>query len=170
MGKKSKSSKKRAQRRDRAKLRADGIIPEDEISSQEAEADEAVSKAAEAESESQSARDKKAPKPVKDEERENAWERLKRFYSDVKIEALKINWPSSDETWKSTWVTVFVIIVLSVFMGFCSIGFQRLSENLFGVTQITNTSEQATVNTTDTMGAGAVEDTGTGDVDPVDPE
>ena len=132
MGKKSKSSKKRAERRERAKTRPEGGLNEELMESQESEADEAVSQAAKAVPETKPEREKKAQKPSREDEKDNPWEKLKHFFGDVKIEALKINWPTPDETWKSTWVTVFVIIVLSVFMGLCSLGFREITDWAFG--------------------------------------
>jgi len=131
MGKKKKDMMRRAARRERAKAKSEGKLPEESILEQEQAADEAVAKAAVAEAAKQSAREKKAPKPVREERSENAWQRITAFLKEVQIEARKINWPAIDETWKSTWVTVIFIVALALFMGVASIGFQRVSEVLF---------------------------------------
>ncbi len=153
MGKRLKSAKKRAERRERAKLRGEGQSPEELIALQEAEADAAVEVAEKAapgkEAVAQakdSAREKKsAPaRPPKDEPEDNAWERFKAFMREVDIERKKINWPSVDDTWRSTWVTVFVIMVLAVFMGIASAGFQVVSERIFGVQGIGQTATPPT--------------------------
>ena len=123
---------KRAARRERAKLKPDGTV-QDEIIAQEQEADEQVEKAANVEVSAPRAREKKAPKPAREEESENAWQRLMAFLQEVKIEARKINWPAVDETWKSTGVTIIFIVALSIFMGIASIGFQKVSQALFSV-------------------------------------
>ena len=131
------------------------------VASQESEADEAVSQAANAVPEAKSEREKKAQKPAREDEKDNPWEKIKRFFGDVKIEALKINWPTPDETWKSTWVTVFVIIVLSIFMGLCSLGFQKITGWAFGAE--TGGISSPAANPTaplDTQGAPLPEDSG----------
>lgn len=134
MGKRSKSSKKRAQRRERAKVRVDGISPENQAADASESVDEVVeSTPAPVKPEEHKARQKKGPKAKKVEDTQNAWERLKAFLTEVKIEAKKINWPSTDDTWKSTWVTIFVIIFLSIFMGLASFGMSRLSDGLFRI-------------------------------------
>jgi preprotein translocase subunit SecE len=132
MAKKKKSVKKRADRRERAKFRSEGTTPEDDITAQEDAAEEAVKRTYRAVPEEPPARVRKAPKPPKEVEQENAWERLQSFIREVIIEAKKINWPSTDDTWKSTWVTVIVIIFLSAFMGAASMGFKQISTTLFG--------------------------------------
>jgi len=129
------------------------------ITSQESEADEAVSEAANAVPEAKSEREKKVSRPARDDEGDNAWEKIRRFFGDVKIEALKINWPTPDETWKSTWVTVFVIIVLSIFMGLCSLGFREITGWAFSA-KTGGISSPASVPTAppDTQGAPLPED------------
>jgi len=153
MGKRLKSAKKRAERRGRAKLRGEAQSPEDLIALQEAGADEAVetagkaapTKEAVAEAKESSREKKSAPaRPPKDKPEDNAWERLKAFIREVDIERKKINWPSIDDTWRSTWVTVFVIMVLAVFMGIASAGFQVISERIFGVQGIGQTATPPT--------------------------
>jgi len=133
MGKKKKKDKKRAVRRERAKQREDVESPEEQIEAQEQAADEAVEQAEKAESVAPPSRERKAPKATREDDRDNAWERLKLFLREVDIERKKINWPAVEETWRSTWVTVVVILFLSGFMGLASWGFSRISENLFGL-------------------------------------
>ncbi len=138
MGKKSKSFRKRQQRRERAKLRAEGVLPEESIEAQEQAADDAVEQSDKAVAEKTPSREKKAPKAAASTEiSENPWDRLKRFFQEVIIESKKINWPSTDETWKSTMVTVVVILALSRFMGFCSAGLAEVSSTLFGINRPT---------------------------------
>ncbi|MCK4721322.1 preprotein translocase subunit SecE [bacterium] len=133
MGKRSKSNKKRAQRRKRAKLRADGQPQEPLIDVGEETAEETVEKAVAVPppAEEHEARQKKAPKLSKKDDVPNAWDRLKAFFTEVQIEAKKINWPSRDDTWKSTWVTVIVILFLSAFMGLASAGMAKVTQRLF---------------------------------------
>lgn len=133
MGKRSKSNKKRAQRRERAKLRADGQLQEPLIDVGGETVEETVEKAVAVPppAEEHEARQKKAPKQRKMDDTPNAWDRLKSFFTEVQIEAKKINWPSIDDTWKSTWVTVIVILFLSAFMGLASAGMAKVSQRLF---------------------------------------
>jgi preprotein translocase subunit SecE len=133
MAKKKKDFIRRAARRERAKTREDGSLPEEQVAAQEQAADEAVKQAAKAVPVEKPARAKKAPKPKKAEAAENAWHRLTGFLREVKIEARKINWPAVDDTWKSTWVTVIFIVALSLFMGVASWGFNQVSRKLFGL-------------------------------------
>lgn len=135
MGKKKKKEKKRAKRRERAKKREASESTEEQIEAQEKAADEAVEQAEKVEPEQERpVREKRASKPPP-EERDNAWERLKSFLREVDIERKKINWPAVDETWRSTWVTVVVILFLSGFMGLASWGFSIASQRLFGIEQ-----------------------------------
>lgn len=133
MGKRSRSNKKRAQRRERAKLRTDGQLQEPLIDVGGETAEETVEKAVAVPptAEEHEARQKKAPKQSKKDDATNAWDHLKTFFAEVQIEAKKINWPSIDDTWKSTWVTVIVILFLSAFMGLASAGMAKVSQRLF---------------------------------------
>jgi preprotein translocase subunit SecE len=140
MGKKKKKEKKRADRRERAKQREQEESPEEQIEAQEQAADEAVEQATKAEPVAAPERERRAPKPPREEDRDNAWERLKAFLREVDIERKKINWPAIDETWRSTWVTVVVILFLSGFMGLASYGFSRVAENLFGIGRTVTTA------------------------------
>ncbi len=133
MVKKKKDYIKRAARRERARLRDEGLEPLEKVTAQEQAADEAVKQAATAVPDEKPAREKKSPKSRKEEAGENAWQRLTLFLREVKIEARKINWPAVDDTWKSTWVTVIFIVALSLFMGVASWGFNQLSRTLFGL-------------------------------------
>ncbi|MCX6647051.1 MAG: preprotein translocase subunit SecE [bacterium] len=134
MGKRAKINKKRGERRERAKLRTDGINPNEEVLASEESVEEAgVTPQASTQPEEHRARLKRAPKTNAEEEEPNAWERMNAFFSEVKIEAKKINWPTRDDTWKSTWVTIFVILFLSLFMGLASFGMSRFADRLFNL-------------------------------------
>ncbi len=142
MGKRSKRSKKRSERRERAKGREEGLLPEDELIESDATEEEASEQAAEAAPPPKpEAREKKAAKAPREEETDNAWERLKAFLREVQIEAKKINWPAIDETWKSTWVTVIFIVVLAIFMGIASAGFAKITAKLFGLQTISQRTD-----------------------------
>ena len=132
MGKRSKSNKKRSQRRERSKTKSEGIFPDEELQAS-GESVEEISEAVPSPTpaEEHKARQKRAAKVRREEEVPNAWERIKMFFGEVQIEAKKINWPTTDDTWKSTWVTIIVIIFLSVFMGFASFGMSKISDRLF---------------------------------------
>ena len=134
MGKRAKINKKRSERRERAKLRTEGIIPNGEVLASEESVEEAeVISPASTQPEEHRARQKRAPKTSAEEEESNAWERMNAFFGEVKIEAKKINWPSRDDTWKSTWVTIFVILFLSLFMGLASFGMSRIADRMFNL-------------------------------------
>lgn len=135
MAKKGKKARKRAERRERAKTRDQREPVEQQLDAQESAADEAVAKADADEPlpPPPRSREKRAPKPPREEERDNAWIRMTDFLREVNIERKKINWPAVDETWRSTWVVVVTIVFLALFMGACSFGFARVAEQLFGV-------------------------------------
>ena len=152
MGKKSKKEKKRARRRERARNLEAAVTPDEQIESED-EADEAVRRADTAAPEEQPVRERRAPKPPREEQRDNAWEHLKAFLREVDIERKKINWPAIDETWRSTWVTIIVIVFLSGFMGLASWGFSQVSERLFGVQRTISAPPAANVPTSPLGGA-----------------
>jgi len=128
MPKKDKEAKKRALRRERAKSREGEVLTG--VGEQEQAADEAVKAASVAEAPSQ-AREKRAPRPTRAEERVTAWDRMVAFFTEVKIEAKKINWPPHDETVKSTMVVIITILFLAGFMGLASVGFEQVARRLF---------------------------------------
>jgi preprotein translocase subunit SecE len=153
MGKRSKINKKRSDRRERAKQRTDGIVPNEEVLASEESVEEAgVISSASAQPEEHRARQKRAPKTSAEDEKPNAWERMNMFFGEVKIEAKKINWPTRDDTWKSTWVTIFVILFLSLFMGLASFGMSRFADRLFNLSSnvpaATSTVDPGSVPTT----------------------
>lgn len=43
--------------------------------------------------------------------------KLKNFFSEVKIEAKKVNYPKKDEVIASTWVVIVTVVLVSFFLG-----------------------------------------------------
>lgn len=44
-------------------------------------------------------------------------EKIKTFFSEVKIEGKKVNYPAKDELIGSTWVVVITVVVMSLYLG-----------------------------------------------------
>src|SRR3990172_5385880 len=135
-GKKSKISRKRAERRERAKSRLGGDQPEHELlnlsTPDESEAEPEKEPAAP----KQESREKK-PKPEKsarESDRESGgFARIKEFLREVDIERKKINWPATSEAMRSTWVVVITILFLAGFMGVTSVVFGKIGDAVFGL-------------------------------------
>ncbi|MBN2653707.1 MAG: preprotein translocase subunit SecE [Nitrospirae bacterium] len=45
-------------------------------------------------------------------------QKLKTFFSDVKLELKKVNYPSREELIGSTWVVIITVFIASFFLGF----------------------------------------------------
>ncbi|HEX9744385.1 MAG TPA: preprotein translocase subunit SecE [bacterium] len=132
MPKKDKKAQKKAERRERAKMREES--GEDQLIDLGPESGQEEPVAEEP------AKPKKSPKPAKVAEPEpNIWERFMEFLREVDIERKKVNWPSIDEAWRSTWVVVFTIVFLAAFMGVASWGFNAFTTRLFGLDNVSVT-------------------------------
>ena len=44
------------------------------------------------------------------------WEKFKQFLTDVRSELGKVSWPTRDEIVGSTWVVIFAIAALAIFI------------------------------------------------------
>jgi preprotein translocase subunit SecE len=44
-------------------------------------------------------------------------EKIKTFFSEVKIEGKKVNYPSREELIGSTWVVVITVVIMSLYLG-----------------------------------------------------
>lgn len=53
-------------------------------------------------------------------------QKIKDFLKEVKIELKKVVFPSRDEILGSTWVVIFTVILVSVFLGIVDLGLSRL--------------------------------------------
>ncbi|HDS30430.1 MAG TPA: preprotein translocase subunit SecE [Firmicutes bacterium] len=141
MAKKDKIARKRAERRERAKDRGSDDLQDLNIGeSEEIEEHKAVKTAPVAPPAPEPAREKRAPKEPKDEVEENWFHRtyhnISSFFREVIIEARKINWPSSPEATRSTWVVITAIVFLAAFMGAWSFVFMKITERIFSVPQV----------------------------------
>ncbi len=53
-------------------------------------------------------------------------EKIKEFFKEVKIELKKVVFPQRDEILGSTWVVIFTVITVSVFLGIVDLGLSKL--------------------------------------------
>jgi preprotein translocase subunit SecE len=53
-------------------------------------------------------------------------EKIKEFFKEVKIELKKVVFPQRDEILGSTWVVIFTVISVSVFLGIVDLGLSKL--------------------------------------------
>ncbi len=53
-------------------------------------------------------------------------DRVKNFVEEVKIEAKKVNYPARDELVGSTWVVIFTVIVISLFLGMVDLALAKI--------------------------------------------
>lgn len=56
--------------------------------------------------------------------------RLKQFFGEVKIEIKKVVFPTKDELIGSTWVVIFSVILISIFLGIVDMSLSRLVQAL----------------------------------------
>jgi preprotein translocase subunit SecE len=54
------------------------------------------------------------------------FERIKNFFTEVKTEAKKVNYPSKDELIGSTWVVITTVVIVSVFLGIVDISLAKI--------------------------------------------
>jgi preprotein translocase subunit SecE len=52
--------------------------------------------------------------------------KTKNFLDDVKAELRRVTWPARKETISTTWVVVFIIILISFYLGLCDFILARL--------------------------------------------
>lgn len=53
-------------------------------------------------------------------------EKIKEFFKEVKIELKKVVFPSREEILGSTWVVIFTVVIVSIFLGLVDLGLSRL--------------------------------------------
>jgi len=58
--------------------------------------------------------------------------RLKNFFSEVKIEAKKVNYPKKDEVVASTWVVIVTVVLISFFLGLIDLILSRIISAFIG--------------------------------------
>ena len=137
MPKRDKDTRRRALRRERAKGREDT----GELTSESADGS-GVSDAGRAPLQA-AATPRRVEKPVEVEPSKSFTEQTAEFFGpvteflrEVNIERKKINWPSREDSWRSTWVVVMTIVFLAAFMGACSFVFSRIAGQIFNVQAI----------------------------------
>lgn len=54
------------------------------------------------------------------------FERIKVFFSDVKVEMKKVVYPGRDELIGSTWVVIVTVLVVAFFLGIIDVGLSKL--------------------------------------------
>jgi len=53
-------------------------------------------------------------------------EKIKQFFSDVKVETKKVVYPNREELIGSTWVVIITVVVISVFLGVVDLGLAKI--------------------------------------------
>ena len=54
------------------------------------------------------------------------------FFDEVKLELEKVTWPTRKETIATTWVVVFIVVLISFYLGACDLVLARLLRLLLG--------------------------------------
>ena len=52
--------------------------------------------------------------------------KTKSFLDEVKLELDKVTWPSRKETVATTWVVVFIVVLISFYLGACDLVLSKL--------------------------------------------
>jgi len=55
------------------------------------------------------------------------------FFSEVKQEYKNVSWPAKDQVISSTGVVIFLVIVLSLFLGLADLGIIQLINLIIGI-------------------------------------
>jgi len=58
--------------------------------------------------------------------------KTKVFFDEVKLELEKVTWPTRKETIATTWVVVFIVVLISFYLGACDLILARLLRFLLG--------------------------------------
>lgn len=58
--------------------------------------------------------------------------KTKVFFDEVKLELEKVTWPTRKETIATTWVVVFIVVLISFYLGACDLVLARLLRFLLG--------------------------------------
>ncbi|MDP2156907.1 MAG: preprotein translocase subunit SecE [Nitrospirota bacterium] len=53
-------------------------------------------------------------------------EKIKQFFTDVKIETKKVVYPNREELIGSTWVVIITVMVISVFLGVVDLALAKI--------------------------------------------
>jgi preprotein translocase subunit SecE len=57
-------------------------------------------------------------------------DKTKNFLNDVRGELHRVTWPSRKETMSTTWVVVFIIVLISSYLGLCDFFIAKLMNAL----------------------------------------
>jgi preprotein translocase subunit SecE len=52
--------------------------------------------------------------------------KTRRFFDEVKQELDKVTWPARKETLATTWVVVFIVVLISFYLGACDFVLAKL--------------------------------------------
>ena len=52
--------------------------------------------------------------------------KTKNFFDEVKLELEKVTWPARKETIATTWVVVFIVVLISFYLGACDLVLAKL--------------------------------------------
>ena len=58
--------------------------------------------------------------------------KTKVFFDEVKLELEKVTWPTREETIGTTWVVIFIVVLISFYLGACDLVLARLLRFLLG--------------------------------------
>jgi len=58
--------------------------------------------------------------------------KTKIFFDEVKLELDKVTWPSRKETIATTWVVVFIVVLISFYLGACDLVLAKLLRFFLG--------------------------------------
>jgi len=56
--------------------------------------------------------------------------KAKSFLEDVRAELHRVTWPAKKETISTTWVVLFIIIVISFYLGLCDVILAKIMKAL----------------------------------------
>lgn len=62
----------------------------------------------------------------------NVLEKTRQFFREVRIELLKVNWPSRKEAMASTAVVLVLVLLISAYLGLVDAGLSRLMRVILG--------------------------------------
>ncbi len=62
----------------------------------------------------------------------NVVEKIRQFFREVRIELLKVNWPSRKDTVASTAVVLVLVLLVSAYLGLVDAGLSRLMRIILG--------------------------------------
>jgi preprotein translocase subunit SecE len=58
--------------------------------------------------------------------------KAKSFLDDVRAELRRVTWPARKETISTSWVVVFIILIIAFYLGFCDVLLAKIMRTLLG--------------------------------------